>query len=190
MGEKPAVLAIDLQEAVARPRSPKDPRHGVLAASQAVIRQARLQSVPVIFTKTVSRSDRKGVVTAITDRDRRQSSSAVQWDFGEILPELGPLAYDIVICKFQWSPFYATSLELFLQRLEVNTLLLMGIPTNLAVESTARDAYDRNYHCIAIADAMMGTTPEEHHFSMTYVFPRISRVMTSTATIAWLAAKH
>ncbi len=191
MDEKPAVLAIDFQEAIARPRSAKDPRHGVLTASQAVIRQARLRSVPVIFTKTVSRSDRKGILTAVTDREKRQmSTTSVHWDFGEILPELGPATYDIVICKFQWSPFYATSLEMFLQRLEVNTLLLMGIPTNLAVESTARDAYDRNYHCIAVTDAMMGTTPEEHHFSMTYVYPRISRLMTSTAAIAWLAAKN
>ncbi|PSR31113.1 MAG: hypothetical protein C7B43_03160 [Sulfobacillus benefaciens] len=190
MDKKPAVLVIDLQEVIARPRSAKDPRHRVLAASQAVIRQARLQSVPVIFTKTVSRPDHKGSITAVIDRDRRQPSSPAQWDFGEILPELGPLAHDIVVSKFQWSPFYGSPLEMFLRRLEVNTLLLMGIPTNLAVESTARDAYDRNYHCIAIADAMMGTTPEEHRFSLTYVYPRISRVMNSTGIIAWLAAKH
>lgn len=190
MAERPAILAIDFQEAIARPSSPKDPRHKVLAASQAVIRQARMASVPVIFTQTLRRSDHKGAITAKTDRDKRQPPSSTPKDLGEILPELGPLPQDLVIPKYQWSPFYATPLEMFLSRLHITTILLMGIATNLAVESTARDAYDRNYHCIAIADAMMGTTPEEHRFSLTYVFPRISQVMTSTAAIAWLVAKH
>ncbi len=187
MVERPAILAIDFQEAIARPSSPKDPRHRILAASQAIIRQARLASIPVILTQTIRHPDQKGVVTPKTDRDKRLPPYR---DLGGILPELGPLTQDIVIPKYQWSSFYATALEMFLDRLEISTLMLMGIATNLAVESTARDAYDRNYHCIAIADAMMGTTPEEHRFSLTYVYPRISRVMTSTAAIAWLVAKH
>jgi len=41
--------------------------------------------------------------------------------------------------------FYGTELDLQLRRRGINTILLAGISTNVGVESTARDAFERAY---------------------------------------------
>ncbi len=65
------------------------------------------------------------------------------WD--EIVPELGPREGDLIVTKKQWGAFYGTDLDLQLRRRGVTTIVMGGIATNMGVESTARDAYERGY---------------------------------------------
>ena len=60
----------------------------------------------------------------------------------DIVPELDDVGGH-VLDKHQWGCFYATELEPLLRRRGITTLLLAGVSTELAVESTAREAHDR-----------------------------------------------
>ena len=87
---------------------------------------------------------------------------------------------DICITKRQWGAFYGTELDLQLRRRGVRTIVLGGIATNIGVESTARDAWERGYAIILAEDATSGQSAELHKFAIENIFPRISRVTKST----------
>ena len=92
---------------------------------------------------------------------RRDTPRPRPADWAEIVPELGPEPGDLVITKRQWGAFYGTELDLQLRRRGIDTILLTGIATNIGVESTARDAYERGYRQVFVEDAMAAMGPDE-----------------------------
>jgi nicotinamidase-related amidase len=109
-------------------------------------------------------------------------------DWAEIVPELGPEPGDLVITKRQWGAFYGTELDLQLRRRGVDTILLVGISTNVGVESTARDAYERGYDQVFVEDAMTARSPDDHVHTLRTVFSRIGRVRSTAEVLAALGA--
>ena len=55
--------------------------------------------------------------------------------------------------------FYNTDLETILRCLKIETLVIAGVMTNMCCESTARDAYYRDYKVFIPADAAKGAAP-------------------------------
>ncbi|MFK8909216.1 isochorismatase family protein, partial [Streptomyces sp. YS-3] len=60
-------------------------------------------------------------------------------------PGCGSSSGDLLITKRQWGAFTGTELDLQMRRRGVDELVLTGVATNLAVESTARFAYEHGY---------------------------------------------
>ena len=61
--------------------------------------------------------------------------------------------------------------------------------TNFGVESTARDAFERNYQLIFVEDAMAGFRAEDHNFAIQRIFPRLGRVCSTGDVLnAWRAS--
>src|SRR5437870_11731138 len=82
------------------------------------------------------------------------------WDF-QIVEELAPLAGDVVIVKSRYSGFFGTNLDSMLRSRGVRNLLMVGIASNVCVESTLRDAYFLEYWPVMVADATMAAGPAE-----------------------------
>jgi ureidoacrylate peracid hydrolase len=82
----------------------------------------------------------------------------------EIHPELAPLPSEKVVFKHRYSAFYNTDLETVLRCLKVEDLVVSGTMTNMCCESTARDAYYRDYRVFIPADGT-GTITEEMHLA-------------------------
>jgi ureidoacrylate peracid hydrolase len=80
------------------------------------------------------------------------------WDH-EILPEVAPQPGDVVVPKSRYSGFAGTALEQILHARRVRTLLVVGVATNVCVESTIRDAYHREFFPIMVSDATMAAGP-------------------------------
>jgi nicotinamidase-related amidase len=77
-------------------------------------------------------------------------------------------------------------LGLQLRRRGIDTILLAGISTNVGVESTARDAYERGYEQVFVEDAMAARGPDEHAHTIRTVFARIGRVRSTAEVLAAL----
>ncbi len=70
----------------------------------------------------------------------------------QIIAELSPMAGDIVIDKPGKGAFYATPLHQLLQQAGITHLVFMGVTTEVCVQSSMREANDRGYDCLLLAD--------------------------------------
>jgi nicotinamidase-related amidase len=77
---------------------------------------------------------------------------------------LAPAPSEKVIFKHRYSAFYNTDLETVLRCLRVEDVVVSGIMTNMCCESTARDAYYRDYRVFFLADGT-GSVCEEMHLA-------------------------
>ena len=105
--------------------------------------------------------------------------------FSFTLPDGGMAPGDIVVHKRNWGAFYGTDLDLHLRRRGVTTIVLAGIATNFGVESTARDAWERNYAVVIAEDACTTASADLHKVAIEVILPRISRIVkTADVTLA------
>ncbi|MNK97251.1 Peroxyureidoacrylate/ureidoacrylate amidohydrolase RutB [compost metagenome] len=71
----------------------------------------------------------------------------------EILPELLPLAGELILEKTKSSAFTETSLENQLKQLEPEEILLVGFTANECIDATARDASTLGFTSYVVGDA-------------------------------------
>ncbi|MDB5566557.1 MAG: Isochorismatase [Tardiphaga sp.] len=84
----------------------------------------------------------------------------------DIIPALYPVEGEIVIDKPGKGAFYATSLGADLKAREIDTLLVCGVTTEVCVNTTVREANDRGYRCIVLADGCASYFPEFHEMGL------------------------
>ena len=174
-----ALVVIDLQRGiVAAPAAPR-PASDVVAHAAALAVALRAAGGTVVLVHVTPSADGRDALHPQTDTPAR-GSGPLPGDWADIVPELGPESGDIVITKRQWGAFYGTELDLQLRRRGVDTILLVGISTNVGVESTARDAYEQ----VFVEDAMAARSPDEHANTVHTVFPRIGRVRSTAQVLA------
>jgi nicotinamidase-related amidase len=84
----------------------------------------------------------------------------------DIIPELYPIAGEIVIDKPGKGAFYATSLGNDLKAHGIDTLVVCGVTTEVCVNTTVREANDRGYRCVVLADGCASYFPEFHDMGL------------------------
>ena len=84
----------------------------------------------------------------------------------DIIPELYPAGGEPVIDKPGKGAFYQTDLELMLKNREIDTLFVCGVTTEVCVNTTVREANDRGYRCVVIADGCASYFPEFHEMGL------------------------
>jgi len=82
----------------------------------------------------------------------------------EIMSELNKKTSDILITKYNISPFYKTSLDKELNG--ITKLVVCGILTNLCVRSLVQDAYDRDFQITVITDCCKAFDKRTHEFTL------------------------
>ena len=78
----------------------------------------------------------------------------------DIIPELSPIEGEPVIDKPGKGAFFETDLHIILQNQGIKTLLLCGVTLEVCVHTTAREANDRGYECVVLADCTGSYFPE------------------------------
>jgi len=78
----------------------------------------------------------------------------------QIIPELAPIDGEPVIDKPGKGAFHATALDALLRRRGIAQLVLMGVTTEVCVQTTMREANDRGYECLLVEEATGSYFPE------------------------------
>jgi nicotinamidase-related amidase len=97
----------------------------------------------------------------------------------EILPELKPLPGEHLLRKTTNGAFASCNIDSLLRALACDQLYMVGVSTNMCVESTGREASDRGYAVTLVEDAC-GTTYEELHHTTMRNFQRLFGRVRST----------
>ena len=129
-----------------------------------LIDKCRETGVPVIYT--IQETDEVfcplevASIPKLAREGMRKGTSGQQ-----IVAELAPEPEDIVIRKRRFSAFYQTDLEIILRNIRgtvkpVDTIIICGTVTNICCESTARDAFFRDYKVVFGADVCSAHTPQ------------------------------
>ena len=84
----------------------------------------------------------------------------------EIVPEVAPIAGEIIIDKPGKGSFYATDLDLLLRTHGITHLIFTGITTDVCVHTTMRDANDRGYECLLLTDCTGATDPGNYEAAL------------------------
>ena len=84
----------------------------------------------------------------------------------DIISRLYPTEDEIVIDKPGKGAFYATRLDDLLQKYGIENLLVCGVTTEVCVHTTVREANDRGYRCVVLADCCASYFPEFHEMGL------------------------
>jgi biuret amidohydrolase len=87
----------------------------------------------------------------------------------DIVDELAPAPGEVVLDKPGKGAFHQTDLEQVLRNRGIDTLLVAGVTTEVCVHTTIREANDRGYRCVALADACASYFPEFHRVALAMV---------------------
>lgn len=171
-----AVIVVDLQNGFCHPEGSfanlgldSKALAAAVPGSRRVVELARANDVPVIYTRYVYRPDYRdgGVLTDEVMPALAESGSLADgtWD-AQLLDELDVRDDDYVIDKNRYSAFYGTRLEPMLTSLQVRDLVLCGVTTNMCVETSARDASQRDYRTFVVGDACGELDPRRHEVAL------------------------
>jgi nicotinamidase-related amidase len=84
----------------------------------------------------------------------------------DIIPELYPAPGEPVIDKPGKGAFHATDLHAILQNRGITQLIVTGVTTEVCVNTTVREANDRGYDCLVVADCCASYFPEFHEVGL------------------------
>lgn len=162
-GGRSALLVVDMQVFFLDPASPTFTCGGeaILSNVAQLVHAFRQIGRPVIFTRHVHHPDHldSGIMGWWWDGMCLEGSPE-----SEVHPDLAPMSGEKQVFKHRYSAFYNTDLETVLRCLKVEDLVITGVMTNLCCESTARDAYFRDYRVFFLADGT-GSVSEELHLA-------------------------
>ena len=84
----------------------------------------------------------------------------------EIIHELAPIAGEVVIDKPGRSALAHTDFEHVLRIKGIRNLVFAGVTTDVCVSSTMREANDRGFDCMLVADATAAATKDLHELTL------------------------
>src|SRR5882757_7462804 len=87
----------------------------------------------------------------------------------DIIPELYPIVGEPVIDKPGKGAFCQTDLDALLRNFGIQHLLVCGVTTEVCVNTTVREANDRGYRCVVLADCCASYFPEFHRIGLAMI---------------------
>lgn len=169
-----AVIVIDMQNAYASPGGYLDlagfdisGAARVIQNTKAVLEVARAAGMPVIYFQNGWDADyveaggpgspnfhKSNALKTMRERPELQGTLLAKgtWDY-ELVDELKPQSGDIVLHKTRYSGFFNSQLDSTLRSRNIRNIVVVGIATNVCVESTLRDGFFLEYFGIVLEDA-------------------------------------
>jgi len=160
---------------------------GIIPRQQALLKAFRAKKLPVLY------------VNAVTDPKAVYPAYGKFWSaFGklkanfpgtkdvEVIAELAPLPGEPVLGNWPFGMFTGCNLEKILKDLKVETLVLAGVATDMAILAAVLQAADLLYDLIVPSDASTSANPKAHDVTMNMVIPATALVTTTEDVLSHL----
>ncbi|MDG5786199.1 cysteine hydrolase [Evansella sp. AB-P1] len=140
----------------------------VVKKSAKLINSARLCNVPVIHATVCFEHDYSDLnpnspllaMVKQTNALRKNTKGA------EILEEVKPLKNEVVISHQRVGPYENTELSTVIKENGTENIIILGVATNIVVETSARIASDEGYHVYVVEDCCSTDSIEAHEATL------------------------
>lgn len=141
---------------------------------------ARNSGMLVVHTREGHRADLSDCLPAKLARSKQAGAEIgskgplgrllVRGEYGhDFIAELQPLPGEPVVDKPGYGAFHQTDLAQILAAHGIRRLYLCGVTTEVCVHSTLREAADRGFECVLVADACGSAYPHLHEAALQMV---------------------
>jgi nicotinamidase-related amidase len=151
----------------------------VIPPLQAVLAATRGAGLTVIHTREGHRPDLSDCPPAKLTRGKPalrigdpgpKGRILIRGEYGhDIIDELAPADGELVIDKPGKGSFYATGLDDTLRSRGITSLIVTGVTTEVCVHTTVREANDRGYECLVLADCVGSYFPEFQRYGLAMI---------------------
>lgn len=141
-----------------------DARHGVLDRAGKLLQNARSSGFAIIHVGLGFSADYKEQPeTSPLFGSAKKFGALKIGDWGtKIHPKVAPVSGEAVLTKHRVSAFFGTTLDIILRNYGVREIFVLGCATDMAVQSAAHDAHDRDYVCTIVGDCCIAANDEDH----------------------------
>jgi nicotinamidase-related amidase len=143
-------------------------RTGIVERTAGVLASARERGVPIFYTRVCfSEGHPELVANSPLFALVGQKKALVDGSPGaSIIPELSPQPEDVVVHHTRVAGTQDTDLIEQLHARDIKSVAILGVSTNISVESTARNLADAGFDVYVVADCCTTTTQEAHDASL------------------------
>lgn len=182
-----ALLVMDYQAGIVGMLPDGD---ALLERAEAALDTARASGATVGYVRVAFTDDDVAAMPATNKMAARVGGGRMHADAPEtaVHERVTPRDGDIVVRKVRVGAFSTTDLDDQLRARGIDTLVLAGVSTSGVVLSTIRDAADKDYRLVVLADLCADPLPDVHAMLVEKVFPRQADVVASTELKALLGA--
>jgi nicotinamidase-related amidase len=183
-----AVIVVDVQNDFCHSDSPLAKIGMDMTAAQdmvphllQLIDAARGAGATIVWVKMVHSENTVSPV-ALEHRLRTRPNAemiCVEGTWGTELYRVEPEPGEPIVIKHRYSAFVDTDLQLILRSRGITSLILTGVATNVCVESTARDAYMRDYYVTFVDDCSAAYDQAKHDATLRNMADHFGVVATS-----------
>ena len=175
VGKRPALLAIDLYNAVYQggarpvhevakefPSSCGEQAWTAIEPTKQLFAMARARGFPVIYTTSEDRPEARPSLVKATNRQQRNMGEAPH----AIFKEFAPLPEDIMIYKQRASGFFGTPLVAHLTQFGIDTVIICGESTSGCVRASVADAYSHGFHVVVVEECTFDRNVLSHKINL------------------------
>lgn len=135
---------------------------------------ARATGVPVVWIRNVYNNEPNWYLSEVwlEQATRRRHGLYVErpvceagaWngDFYQVKPRPD----EVIVTKHRYGAFESTDLDLVLRSRSIRTVIMTGVATNVCVETTARQAFLRDYYVVFVSDCTATYTQADHEATL------------------------
>lgn len=193
---KTAIIVVDVQNDFCEPAGASGCAGRDTSAAMAMIPRlqrfldaAREHGTNVIFIQTIHEPSTDSEAW-IGRRSDPNAKNCLKGTWGAEFTGVAPRPSEPVVVKHRYSAFLNTRLDSVLRTLKVENILVLGVATNVCVESTARQGFMLDYHTVLVSDCSAAYDRAAHDMTLRTHGFYFGRVATSQEIIDTWAATH
>lgn len=200
-GQRPALLVVDatygfcgrtpkpiLESIAEQRRSCGESAWSSVGKTAALLKQARLSNVPVIFSAMEDPSSPEYEPGLWRTKNRRGTedvgvNTSSEKGENQIVEEIAPLPGELVFSKNKPSLFFGTGLMPYLISKRIDSLIICGGTTSGCVYATAVDGFSNNFGITVVADASFDRIQTAHWVFLLDIDLKYGDVVPTSAAV-------
>lgn len=191
--QKAALLVIDMQNSFIAEGAVFQAPNGIkiIPKIEEMIKFCRKKDIPVIWTRSDHSPPGGGLIVEKYPvikytKELWRGTSSFEYYPGMIQPNDN----EHQIIKHKYDAFIGTDLDTVLRNLNVDTVIITGVATEVCCESTARAAFFRDYKVVFLSDATGAFNPAVQEDTLNRMHILFGRVLSTSEAIKEMEEKY